>query len=55
MAESAQHAVGFRKWVSAALETGMVNGVWVYVRKADALLAPAARLHAVAPSGVWPG
>ena len=55
VAESAQRAVGYRKWVSAALETGMVNGVWVYVRRADAPLASDARLHAVAPCGVWLG
>jgi hypothetical protein len=50
LSDSALVAVGAKKWVSAALETGMVNGVWVHLRDADAILARGSALHAVAPS-----
>jgi len=48
VAESGARAVGSAAWLSAAADTGMVNGVWVHIRGA----APQgmSQLHAIAPA-----
>lgn len=55
--DGAAKSAGLRQWVTAAAETGMVNGVWVYVRSSTEELAPAIApaigLHALAPSSRW--
>jgi hypothetical protein len=53
VSERTQKAVGLSSWVSAAFETGMVNGVWVYIREPGRLPASSIGLHGVAPSGRW--
>jgi hypothetical protein len=53
VSERTQKAVGLASWLSAAFETGMVNGVWVHVRGAGGPLASAVGLHGVPPSGRW--
>jgi len=53
LTESAQKAVGLRSWVAAALETGMVNGVWVSVDTSDEEHLRAVGLHALAPAERW--
>ncbi len=40
---------GFEDWVSAAIDTGLVNGVWVSVTGVDPARTPRSHLHAVAP------
>lgn len=53
VSERAREAVGFTSWLSAAFETGMVNGVWVYIREPGGHPASAVGLHGVAPSARW--
>jgi hypothetical protein len=53
VSEPMQKAVGLESWLSAAFETGMVNGVWVCVRGGGGPLASAVGLHGVPPSGRW--
>ena len=53
VSESARKATGMRAWVSAALETGMVNGVWASVETPDEDHRHAIGLHALAPAGRW--
>ena len=49
--ESARKTMGMRTWVSAALETGMVNGAWVSVETSDEEHLRAVGLHALSPAG----
>ncbi len=48
-----REAVGLASWLSAACETGMVNGVWVYVREAGGSFESLLGLHGVPPSVRW--
>jgi len=40
---------GFADWVSAAIDTGLVNGVWVSVTGIEPSKTPRSQLHAVTP------
>lgn len=40
---------GFSGWITAAIDTGLVNGVWVSVTGAESSKSPGAGLHAVTP------
>lgn len=40
---------GFSEWTNAAIDTGLVNGIWVSVTGAKASISPRTGLHAVTP------
>ena len=46
---AARQARGFADWIAAAVDTGMVNGVWVTVADMEASHVPRSPLHAVSP------
>lgn len=48
VAESAARSVGAAEWLQAAVDTGVVNRVWVYVRGAE--IRGMSRLHGIAPA-----